>query len=246
MELQKNKVLVTGGASGIGLAIVKHFLEAGSEVAICGRRESVLKEIQAKHAGLKIRVCDVASPVERLALREWAAREMPGLNVLVNNAGVQNRLKVDQDDFWVQAQSELEINLAAPMHLAALFIPLLMKARNPAILNVTSGLAFTPLANVPVYSATKAALHSFTLSLRHQLAATPIRVIEIIPPAVDTDLGGPGLHTFGVPLHEFSDAVKKGLLAGDLEIAHGFADKASKASRAELDQIFQRMNQAPA
>jgi len=245
MELQKNKVLVTGGATGIGLAIARHFLEAGSEVAICGRRESVLKEVQSKYPGLRIRVCDVASPVERLALREWAAREVPGLNILVNNAGIQQRLKVDQDDFWINAQNELDINLAAPMHLAALFIPLLRKAAHPAILNVTSGLAFSPLANTPVYSATKAALHSYTLSLRHQLSTTPIKVIEIIPPAVDTDLGGAGLHTFGVPLHEFSDAVKKGLLAGDQEIAYGFADKASKASRAELDQVFQRMNQGP-
>ncbi len=170
---------------------------------------------------------------------------MPGLNILVNNAGIQQRLKVDQDDFWINAQNELDINLAAPMHLAALFIPLLRKAAHPAILNVTSGLAFSPLANTPVYSATKAALHSYTLSLRHQLSTTPIKVIEIIPPAVDTDLGGAGLHTFGVPLHEFSDAVKKGLLAGDQEIAYGFADKASKASRAELDQVFQRMNQGP-
>ena len=245
MELQGNKVFVTGGATGIGLAIVEHFLEAGSEVAICGRREDVLKEVRSKHPGLKIRVCDVTSPVERLALREWAARELPGLNILVNNAGIQQRLKVDQDDFWVQAQRELDINLAAPLHLAALFIPLLLHAPRPAILNVTSGLSFSPLANVPVYSATKAALHSYTLSLRQQLSTTPIKVIEIIPPAVDTDLGGAGLHAFGVPLREFSAAVKKGLLAGDAEIAYGFAEKASKASRMELDQVFQRMNQAP-
>jgi uncharacterized oxidoreductase len=95
---------------------------------------------------------------------------------------------------------------------------------------------------VPVYCATKAALHSFTLSLRRQLAATVIRVVEIAPPAVDTDLGGPGLHTFGVPLGELADAVMPRLQADELEIAYGFAQQSSRASRAELDAIFQRLN----
>jgi uncharacterized oxidoreductase len=107
---------------------------------------------------------------------------------------------------------------------------------------VTSGLSFAPLANVPVYSATKAALHSFTLSLRHQLSTTPIEVIELIPPAVNTDLGGPGLHTFGVPLDEFADAVMAGLAKGEREIAYGTAEKSSRASREGLDEIFLRMN----
>jgi uncharacterized oxidoreductase len=111
-----------------------------------------------------------------------------------------------------------------------------------AIVNVTSGLAFVPLAGVPVYCATKAALHSFTLSLRRQLSNTPIEVIEIIPPAVDTDLGGPGLHKFGVPVDSFADAVMTRLENGDLEIPYGFAEEASRASRKELDAIFERMN----
>jgi uncharacterized oxidoreductase len=111
-----------------------------------------------------------------------------------------------------------------------------------AIVNIGSGLAFSPLAFVPVYCATKAALHSFTLSLRHQLASTPVQVIEIIPPAVDTDLGGPGLHTFGVPLNEFADAVFRRLGTDEVEIAYGMSEQASHASRAELDAIFQRMN----
>jgi uncharacterized oxidoreductase len=99
------------------------------------------------------------------------------------------------------------------------------------------------MAAAPVYSATKAALHSFTLSLRHQLAATPIQVIEIAPPATNTDLGGPGLRTFGVPLDEFADAVTARLVAGDLEITYGFSAQSSRASRSEQDEIFARMNQ---
>ncbi len=110
------------------------------------------------------------------------------------------------------------------------------------IINVTSGLAFAPLAGVPVYSSTQPALRSFTLSLRHQLSPTPIQVVEIIPPAVNTDLGGPGLHTFGVAVEEFVDAVIARLRAGDLEIPYGFAAQASRASRQELDAIFARLN----
>jgi uncharacterized oxidoreductase len=107
---------------------------------------------------------------------------------------------------------------------------------------VTSGLSFSPLANVPVYCSTKAALHSLTLSLRHQLAGTPIEVVEIIPPAVDTDLGGPGLHTFGAPLKDFTDGIWEQLRAGKSEAAYGFAAQAAGAGREQLDAIFQRMN----
>lgn len=244
MELSGHQVLVTGGTSGIGLGIAKLFYAAGSEVAICGRRGELLESISATHPGMKTFVCDVSKPEERMRLREWAEKSLPGLNIFVNNAGIQNRVKVDQDDFWKNAETELQINLAAPLHLSALFIPLLKKNSVSYLMNVTSGLSFSPLAMVPVYCATKAALHSYTLSTRHQLLQTPIKVVEIIPPAVDTDLGGVGLHTFGVPLNEFIEAVKTGLLRDDLEIAFGHAEKASKASRAELDQIFRFMNLA--
>ena len=98
------------------------------------------------------------------------------------------------------------------------------------------------MATIPLYCATKAALHSFTLSLRQQLAGTPVEVIELIPPAVNTDLGGPGLHTFGVPVDEFADAAASRLERGEQEIAYGFAEESSHASRAQLDAIFARLN----
>ena len=123
-----------------------------------------------------------------------------------------------------------------------LLIPHLVERERPAIVNVTSGLSFVPLANAPIYSATKAALHSFTLSLRHQLSGTPVEVVEIVPPAVNTDLGGPGLHTFGVAINEFLDSVVPRLEAGEREVAYGFAEQSSRASREELDRIFDRMN----
>ena len=107
-------------------------------------------------------------------------------------------------------------------------MPQLLAQPTAAALNVTSGLSFVPLANVPVYSATKAALHSFTLSLRHQLSDSSVEVIEVVPPAVDTDLGGPGLHTFGVNVDEFADAVFEGLENGQEEIAYGTALTSSR------------------
>ncbi len=243
MDLSSNTILITGGASGIGLALAERFLRAGSEVIICGRREEKLRETQDAHPELKIRVCDVAREAERLALLEWAVGEHPGLNVLVNNAGIQRYLQLTEPEEWERSREEIAINLEAPLHLAVLFIPHLQRQQRSAIINVTSGLAFVPMARAPIYCATKAALHSFTLSLRHQLADTPIEVIEIVPPAVNTDLGGPGLHTFGVPLDEFADAAVARLEAGDLEIAYGFAAQSSRASRGELDAIFERMNQ---
>ncbi len=243
MNLAGNTILITGGATGIGWTLTERFLEAGNEVVICGRREDRLLEAQKKYPQLHIRVCDVADERERVALFEWATAKFPELNVLVNNAGIQRRVNLAESEDWAATRSEIAINLEAPVHLSRLFIPHLSRQKSAAILNVTSGLSFAPLANVPVYCATKAALHSFTMSLRHQLRETAIEVIEIIPPAVDTDLGGVGLHTFGVNAQEFADAVFEGLKGGEQEIAYGTALVSSRASREEADEISRQMNQ---
>ncbi|MDB5049454.1 MAG: short-chain dehydrogenase [Fibrobacteres bacterium] len=242
MKTESNTVLITGGASGIGLALAEKFLQAGNTVIVCGRREGKLAEAKARLPRLHTRVCDVADPKEREALRAWAIREFPALNVVVNNAGIQQRIALREPPAWEKLREELAINLDAPIHLAALFIPHLLTQKDPAIVNVTSGLAFSPLANTPVYSATKAALRSFTLSLRHQLTGTPISVVEIIPPAVDTDLGGVGLHTFGAPLGVFMDSVWEQLKSGSQETTYGFSAESSRAGREQLDAIFKRMN----
>lgn len=243
MKFDSNTVLITGGASGIGFALAERFLQAGSTVIICGRRAEKLQEAQAQYPQLHTRVCNVADPSERAELFAWATQQFPQLNVLINNAGIQQRFPLQQGPAWATVHEELAINLDAPIHLTTLFIPHLLTQVQPAILNVTSGLAFAPLAMTPVYCATKAALHSFTLSLRHQLANTPIAVIEIIPPAVNTDLGGAGQHTFGVPLNEFTDGIVEQLKNGSVEATYGFSAESSRASREQLDAIFKRMNQ---
>ncbi len=192
---------------------------------------------------MHIRVCDVANPTERMALFTLVTESFPGLNMLVNNAGIQQRIQLQQKPTWETLGQEVAINLEAPIHLSTLFIPHLLQQKWSAIINVTSGLAFVPLAHVPVYCATKAALHSFTLSMRHQLAGTPIAVIENIPPAVDTDLGGKGLHTFGAPLDGFTDAIVKQLEKGSIEATYGFSAELSRATREQLEAIFEQMNQ---
>ena len=242
MNLSGNTILVTGGSAGIGLALAKRFIERGNDVIICGRREDKLSEVKANLPGIITHACDVGEARSRGDLVKWIVKEFPELNVLVNNAGIQRRIDLKAGEPWEKTRSEIEINLDAPIHLTQLLYQQLSKRKSAAICNVTSGLSFIPLANVPVYCATKAALHSFTLSLRWQLKETHVRVVEIIPPAVDTDLQAPGLHTFGVNVDQFADAVFEGLEAGEQEIAYGTADLASQATREQLGTIFDRMN----
>jgi uncharacterized oxidoreductase len=241
MDLSTKTILVTGGATGIGLALATRFLAAGSRVIVCGRRESVLRDAAAAHPGLVTRACDLAREDDRAALVEWATAEHRALDVLVNNAGIQRRIRLDEPEPWVETRQELAINLDAPIHLALALLPHLRRRRG-TIVNVTSGLSFAPYVTAPVYSATKAALHSFTLSLRHQLAGSGVRVVEIIPPAVNTDLGGPGLHTTGAPLEPFADEVVARLVAGEEEIAYGTAQPRAAAAHAAFDEAFARMN----
>jgi uncharacterized oxidoreductase len=241
MDLRTKTMLVTGGATGIGLALASRFLAAGSRVIVCGRRESVLRDAAAAHPGLVTRLCDLAREDDRVALVEWVVANHPALDVLVNNAGVQRRIRLDVPEPWSDTRQELAINVDAPIHLALALLPHLRR-RGGAIVNVTSGLSFVPYTAAPVYSATKAALHSFTLSLRHQLAGTGVRVIEIIPPAVNTDLGGVGLHTTGAPLEPFADEVVARLAAGEAEIAYGTAEPRAAAAHTAFDEFFMRMN----
>ncbi len=244
LDLGSRTILITGGASGIGLALASRFMAAGSRVIVCGRRAAVLRDAATAYPGLVTRVCDLAREDDRAALAEWVVREYPALDVLVNNAGIQRRVRLTTPEPWVETRQELAINLDAPIHLSLALLTHLI-ARSGIIINVTSGLSFAPYVAAPVYSATKAALHSFTMSLRHQLADTGVRVVEIIPPAVNTDLGGVGLHTSGAPLEPFADEVVARLAAGEEEIAYGTAQPRAAAAHAAFDEIFTRMNGKP-
>jgi uncharacterized oxidoreductase len=243
MRLDGNTILITGGASGIGFALARRFVSAGSTVIVCGRRKAQLAEAREECPGLHTLQCDVSVEKERVKLIERVVKEHPSFNMLINNAGVQRRpppLLERQD--WSEHYSELEINLAAPMHLTMLAIPALVKQPSAAIANVTSGLAFAPIAAMATYCATKAGMHSFTQSLRIQLSATSIQVFEIVPPAVNTDLGGKGLHNFGVPLEPYADDVMEKLAGSEQEFGYQFSDAARLASRAENEERLSQIN----
>ncbi|MGF9699348.1 SDR family oxidoreductase [Paenibacillus sp. MABNR03] len=247
MKLTGNTILITGGSSGIGLAFAERFIKAGNTVIVTGRREQVLQQAQEKLPTLITRVNDVNMESDRIALFDWVTANYPEVNVLVNNAGIQQRfnvLKTDAKHQWDYFSKEITTNIEAPFHLSMLFAPYLAKKDEATIINVTSGLAFTPFAIAPIYSATKAALHSFTISLRHQLSDTSVEVIEVAPPAVSTDLGGAGLHTHGEPLDAFADGIFKGLEEGKQEIGYGTSVARFRMSRDEVDQYVENMYNA--
>lgn len=239
MNLTNNKILITGGASGIGLGLTERFTQENNTVIICGRRESLLAEVSARFPSVITKVCDLSNAEERQALYQWIAAEHSDLTVLVNNAGIQQWMSITDGDFFERAQQEIQVNIEAPLHLTSLFVNL---PSLTSIINVTSGLAFTPLTKVPVYSATKAFFHSFTLSLRALLMAKGIEVIEMIPPALNTDLGGKGLHDYAPPVGDFIDAVFDQLKQGQTELTFGFSEAMVKATPDELRHTFNRMN----
>ena len=239
MKTSHNKILITGGASGIGLGLTERFIKENNTVIICGRRESLLKEISARFPSVITRVCDLSVPEEREELYNWVAEEHADLNVLVNNAGIQNAMSIYDDDFFARAKEEIGINIEAPIHLAALFLNL--KSLD-TIINVTSGLSFVPLVKVPIYSATKAFLHSFTLSLRQSVKSKNIEVIELIPPALNTDLGGKGVHDYAPPVTDFINAIFEQLKEGKSELSSGFSEAMTKAGPEDLQKAFARMN----
>ena len=244
MKTSGNTILITGGGTGIGLALAVRFLQQGNEVINCGRRLEKLNEAQRQYPQLHIYQCDLSQESARRDLFKKVTRDFPKLNVLMNNAGVSLPTRLDRPESWPQAQQQLQTNLAATIHLTQLFAQHLSRQSAPVVFVTTSGLAYIPRAAAPVYCATKAALHSYALTLRHQLKSQEIEVIEICPPHVDTDLGGPGINKAGIPLDTFADAVMDELRKGTVEITYGYSTKAANASRRERDELFKTLNAA--
>ena len=248
MQLSNNQVLITGGASGIGFALAEAFLHAGSTVAICGRSPDHLRQAAAKLPGIFTHVCDIASSDDRCRLRDWTLGELPGLNVLANNAGIQRDISFAKGvEEFSSGENEIRVNLEAPIILTGLMVPVLSRNLSPAILNVSSGLGFIPAARMPVYSASKAGMHAFSMTLRLQLAKEGIKVFEIVPPAVDTNLnpaGRAGRGNFKPDLSPkvFVAAVMQALERDIPEIGFGMTAGLLQASRAELDKRFVEMN----
>lgn len=214
MDLTQARVLITGGSEGIGYGLASLFKKAGSEVLITGRHLQKLELAAAALPGLKTFVNDIGDPTQREKLAVHIKTTMPGINIVVNNAGIQRRISLAQDTAdWHTRQQEIDILLSGPIHLNQLLVPHLLAHGKPSlIINVTSGGAYIPQVFAPVYSACKAALHSYTMSLRHSLAGTSCKVVELIPPAVRTTLTDPTA-THGITTETFCKAVFPNLIA---------------------------------
>jgi len=244
LDLKQATVLVTGGSSGIGLGLAAEFLKAGSTVIVIGRRTNLLEEAKKLHPALITHQADVATAEDRAKLAQWAISTYPKLNVLVNNAGVQRQVNlVDDIENWAERQVEIDINVSGPVHLTHLFSKHLLAQPEAAILNVSSGLAFVPAPFVAAYSATKAFLHSYTLSTRVAFSKTNVHVVEIVPPAVKTRLGGN--HNIGEDCDEFCASVFKRFAAGEKEIGFKFAEDARLQTREKSHGVLQYLSSTP-
>lgn len=248
MKLNNNTILITGGSKGIGLELAKRFLDLENNVIICARGEQDLIKIKEKYPKINVIKCDVSNKDERNSMINIIKKNYKTLNVLINNAGIQRDVNFNEDDEI--NLDEIAINLEAPIHLIKDLLPIIKNNKNSAILNVSSGLAFTPLANVPIYCATKAAMHSLTMSLRYQLK-NEVEVIEIIPPAVDTNLNEEGRKkrfdktgfTFDLKVDKYVDEVMEGLSEKKLEIGFGGnIERVNESTKNDLDKLFTIMN----
>jgi uncharacterized oxidoreductase len=207
MKTTGNTILITGGGSGIGAALAHRFHDLGNTVIISGRRQEALESICAGRANLHALAVDVGDAASIATLAETVIAQYPGLNVLINNAGIMRSEALDRHRDLFDAEATITTNLLGPIRLTNALIDHLAGRPDAAIINVSSGLAFVPLVTSPTYSATKAAIHSYTVAMREALKGK-IEVIELAPPAVQTGLT-PGQESRAgyQPLDEFIDEV---------------------------------------
>lgn len=250
MQMHGNTIFITGGTSGIGRGLAEAFHQRGNQVIIAGRRKDRLEEICGQCSGMASFALDVTDPKAIREVAKEVIAKFSRLNCVVNNAGVQMPVAIgpDQPLDEDELQAEIGTNLLGPIRVAAAFLPHLAKhaaaSQPPAVLiNVSSGLAFVPMARYAVYCATKAAIHSWTLSLRQQLRSSRIHVLELIPPYVATELGGPGKPAVAtssgrgpMPLEAFITEAMKELESGAEEIAVADAKRLVAATSPETVQ----------
>ncbi|MBI3551852.1 MAG: SDR family NAD(P)-dependent oxidoreductase [Elusimicrobia bacterium] len=248
MNLSNNTVLITGGASGIGFELARQLSARGNKIVITGRDQARLdKALQQLPDADAVR-SDVSSVKDIELLFERIARDSPETNVLINNAGIMRDINLHDDAVGVEdITREIDINLSGTIRMVKKFLPHLKTKPAAAIVNVSSGLAFVPLPISPVYCATKAALHSFTQSLRVQLQKTKVKVFELAPPATETDLlrHGDPQDLKGVSIMSVEDMVSaalKGMEKDQLEIRPGQANQLKFMSRLAPEFILKQLS----
>ncbi len=246
MNTTGNTILLTGGTSGIGLGLALRFSEAGNTVIVSGRRRDRLDAIAAEHPGISTCVLDVEDPSSITDCYREVTRAHPGLNVLVNMAGVMVPEDLLDPDHLAVAETTVATNLLGPIRMLAAFVPFLARRGDATIINVSSGLGFVPRPVVPTYCATKAAIHSLTQSLRAQLADSGVQVLELIPPAVRTDLMGQRDSDWAMPLEDFLSEVMT-ILRTQPDAVEICVDRARVQRFAEAegryDSVFEAMSQ---
>lgn len=228
-------VLITGGGSGIGAGLAAAFHARGARVIIAGQTASRLEAVAARHPGMEVETVDVSDPDQVAALAASIAKRHPGLDTVINNAGIQTQLDFISDAPIEPATlaREVDVNLKGLLYVSNAFLPVLKRQSKGRLIHVGSGLGYVPLASVPVYSATKAAVHSFTISLRRQLRGSAVQIVEIIPPVVETDLhrGQTRKPPNAMTLDAFVKAAMAGLDADHDEIRVGLAKVLAIMSR---------------
>lgn len=188
MQTSGHKVLITGGTRGIGFALAERFHREGNRVVIVGSTAASVDEALAKRPEWSGRAADLSSFEDRESLADWVRKEHADLSVLVNNAGVQHNGRIPEDAGAAALSSEIAINVDAVVHLCAAMLPLLARRKEAAIVNVSSGLAIAPKASAPVYCASKSFVRAFSVALRYQQEGGPVRVFDLAPPLVSTDM----------------------------------------------------------
>ena len=248
MNMTGNTILITGGSGGIGRALAEAFHALGNTVVITGRRREALDAVTSANPGMQAMVVDVTDKAALATFAEDVKRTYPALNVLINNAGIMKAEDIGQAPAYVDiAEETIATNLLAPIRLTAALLPLLRSQAQSTVMTVSSGLAFVPMALTPTYSATKAAIHAYSMSLREQLKQTTTQVIEIAPPYVRTQLMGDrqANDPRAMPLDEFIAEVMQ-ILGNQPDVAEVIVERCKPlrfaAENGKMDVMFEAIN----
>src|SRR6266404_6490366 len=250
MKMTDNTILITGGGSGIGRALAEAFHKLGNQVIIAARGKKSLDETIAANPGMKSVTFDVSDPKSIQSFAAQLTKDFPTLNVIINNAGIMKPENLlEAPNYLSDAEAIVTTNLLGPIRLTSALLPSLRKQPRATIMNVSSGLAFVPLAMTPTYCATKAAIHSYTQSLRYQLKSTNMEVIELIPPYVQTTLMGDqqANDPNAMPLDEFINEVMSMLQsqpdAKEICVKKVYPLRfAAEGGQEKYEQFFQQFN----